>query len=88
MTTSKYPLKSGDVTAPPDDAYAVTANDSVDFDQYFRGLYVGVTGNVSVCTVNSSNVLFVAVPAGATLVIRGKRVNSTGTTATSIVALV
>ena len=86
---NKYPLKSGDITAPPDDAYVVVPNDNTDFDPYFRGLYVGVTGNVSVVTLASNNtVLFVGVPAGTTLEIRGRRVTANNTTATNIIALV
>lgn len=86
---NKYPIKSSDVSAPPDDAYVVSPSDTTDFDPYFRGLYIGATGNVSIQTLASNTTItFVAVPAGTQLIIRGKRVNNTGTTASNIVAFV
>lgn len=50
-------------------------------------LYIGGTGNVSVQTIGGNSATFVGVPAGTTLPVQVIRVNSTGTTATSIVAL-
>jgi hypothetical protein len=50
-------------------------------------LYIGVTGNVSVQTIGGDSASFVGVPAGTILPVQVLRVNSTGTTATSIVAL-
>lgn len=50
-------------------------------------LYIGGAGDVSVVNADGQNVVFVGVPAGATLVIDTHRVNETGTTATDIVAL-
>jgi hypothetical protein len=50
-------------------------------------LYVGGTGSVSVQTIGGDSASFVGVPAGTILPVQVLRVNSTGTTATSIVAL-
>lgn len=50
-------------------------------------LYVGGTGNVSVITIGGDSVIFSGVPAGTTLPIQVLRVKSTGTTATSIIAM-
>lgn len=52
-----------------------------------RALYVGGTGDVAAINENGVAVTFVAVPAGAVLPIVTARVNSTGTSATDIVAL-
>lgn len=52
-----------------------------------RALYVGVAGNVTLVAFDGNNVLFTAVPAGTILPIAHTRVNSTGTTATSMTAL-
>lgn len=72
---------------PAQAAAAVTPSDSVDIPQgRCRALYVGVTGNVSV-VMNGATVVFVAVPAGSILPVVASRVNLTGTTAASIVAL-
>ncbi len=66
-------------------AAPVTPSDATDFDQVVRSLYVGVSGNIS-AVVNGLNVLFENVPVGI-LPIQCTRVNFTGTTASSIVAL-
>ncbi len=67
-------------------ATAVTPSDSVDFAQgKTRGLYVGVTGDVT-AIVGGSAVLFKAVPVGFHN-LACTRVNATATTATNMVAL-
>lgn len=70
---------------PADSAVAVTKSDSTVLTET-RGLYVGVEGDVAV-TIGGANVTFVGVPSGAILPIRVTKVLSTGTTASSIVAL-
>jgi hypothetical protein len=50
-------------------------------------LYVGNTGNVRVLTAGNDDVTFVGIPAGAFVPVQVKRVFSTNTTATDIVAL-
>ena len=72
--------------APAFHAQAVTPSDSVDLPTVARALYIGVTGNVTLVTVNNETVLFVAVPVGI-LPVMTRRVQSTGTAATNIVAL-
>jgi hypothetical protein len=64
---------------------AVTPSNSVDLPAPTRGLFVGVAGNISV-EMRNGTVLFTNVPVGI-LPIQCTRVNSTGTTATSMVAL-
>jgi hypothetical protein len=68
-------------------AASVTPSDSTDLSTWARSLYVGGAGNINVVTVNGSTVLFSSVPAGFILPVRVKRVLSTSTTATNIVAL-
>lgn len=64
------------VAVVPDVAFA---------DGVCRALWVGVTGNVT-CVMTGVAVTFVAVPVGI-LPVACTRVNNTGTTASSIVAL-
>jgi len=52
----------------------------------FRGLYIGVSGDLNIEHVSGTSVLYLNVPVGW-LPFSGVRVMSTGTTATSIVAL-
>ena len=56
-----------------------------------RGLYVGSGGDISVemfgAGLNDATVVFVAVPTGTLLPISITRVNSTNTTAASLVAI-
>jgi len=72
---------------PAADAVAVTPSDSVNLTVFGRALYVGVGGNITVVMLAGTVVLFTAVPAGTVLPIRVRRVNATGTTATSIVSI-
>lgn len=50
-------------------------------------LYIGGTGNVRVLTIGGDDVVFSGVPAGTTLQVKVRKVFSTDTTATNIVAL-
>lgn len=75
-------------TAAAEFGEAVTPHDSTNFAQTTRSLYVGGAGNVVVVFgSDDAAITFTAVPAGTILPVRAKRVNLTGTTATSIVAL-
>jgi hypothetical protein len=73
---------------PAGDYFAVVPSDTVGFTRNVRGLYVGTTGNVVAVTLAGTPVTFTAVPAGTFLPIEVLRVNTTGTTAGSIVGLV
>ena len=66
---------------------AVTPNDGSDLANPCRGIYVGVTGNVKVTLRGGEDVTFVGLAAGVLHGIRATRIWSTGTTATSIVAV-
>jgi hypothetical protein len=66
---------------------AITPNDGTDLDEYSRAVYVGGAGDLTVMTVDNTVVTFFAVPAGAMLPIRVRRVRSTSTTATNILVL-
>lgn len=67
-------------------AAAVTPSNSTNFSPC-RALYVGTGGNVVVVFENDAEITFSNVPSGAILPVRAKRVNSTNTTASTIVAL-
>lgn len=70
------------------DAEEVTPNDSEDLDYVSRGIYVGVSGDLSVVLRDSTSpVLFQNMPNGTFLPIRVRRVRNTDTTASGIVAL-
>jgi len=72
---------------------AVTASDTVDLKAWTDeqrltdAIYVGGTGAVVVVKENGLTVSYAGVPAGTVLPVRAKRVNSTGTAATGMVAL-
>lgn len=73
--------------SPAKSAAAVTPSDSADLTNgVCRSLYIGTTGNLAVLMSDGSSVSFVAAPNGV-FPIKVKRVLSTGTTATDIVAL-
>jgi hypothetical protein len=76
------------LTSPAENAVAVTPHNSTDLAVASRALYIGGAGNISVETVGGqSAVVFAGISAGTILPIRVTRVNSTSTTATSIVAI-
>ena len=81
-------LMDRDVTAAAGSGAAVTPNDGTDLTHTTRAINVGGAGNLAVILDrDSSAVTFLAVAAGTMLPIRVRRVMSTNTTATSIVAL-
>jgi len=66
---------------------AVTPSDSTDLTTLARAIYVGGAGNVAAVQHDGTAVTFTGVPAGTVLPIAVRRINSTNTTATAIVAL-
>ena len=68
-------------------AVAVTPNDGADLTNVAMALWVGGAGAISLDTYEGQTVLISGIPAGTLLPIRCKRVRSTSTTATLIVAL-
>lgn len=64
----------------------ITPSDSTDMATC-RGIYVGVGGNIVAVAENNNVATFSDVPAGSILPVRAKRINATGTTASSLVAL-
>jgi hypothetical protein len=68
-------------------AETVTPSDTVSLSAPTRALYIGVTGNISVQMYgNGATQIFSNVPVGI-LPVQVTRVNATGTTASSIVAM-
>ncbi|HSI42270.1 MAG TPA: hypothetical protein VLA00_17125 [Xanthobacteraceae bacterium] len=78
------PIRS--LSDPASDAFPVTPSDSAIIAS--RALYVGGSGDVAVVTAAGNDVVFKAVPDGAILPIRVRKVKSTGTTATFIVSFI
>lgn len=73
---------------PANGAAVITPSNTTDLAVYARGIYFGVGGNITVdMTDSGTNITFLAVPQGTILPIQVKRVYSTGTTATNLVAL-
>jgi len=71
------------------EAAAVTPNDSADLPNGMcRALYIGGgSGTVVLDTANNTSITFAGLQAGTILPLNVKRVRSTGTNATGIVAL-
>ena len=65
---------------------AVTPNDSASIVDV-KALYIGTTGDVTIDTPDSTNVIFSNVPAGFILPVQATKVYLTGTTVSNIVAL-
>ena len=73
--------------------YDVSASDSLDLELFrtrgllTSGIYVGTAGDVAAVSQDGTAVIFDGVPAGTTLNIAVRRINSTGTAASDILAL-
>ncbi len=65
----------------------VTPHDTTTLARVSRGLWVGVGGNVACLMAGGQTLTFVGVPSGTLLPIAVQRVNSTDTTATTMVAI-
>lgn len=89
--TDDFQNMAESLTAPSDNAVAVTPNDSTDLANRPRALWIGGAGNLVVhmrdATGAAASVTFSNVAAGTLLPIRPSRVLNTGTTASSIVAV-
>lgn len=86
MATRSYPYKDTRDTAPAIGAAAVTASDSADLtDTPTRALWVGTAGDVKCDMQSGETVTFKNV--SGLLPVAVKRVYSTGSTASSIIAL-
>lgn len=76
-----------DVSNPGKWAETVTPSDSVNLSAPCRSIYVGVAGNISaVMYGDGATQVFANVPVGI-FPIQATRINATGTTATTMVAL-
>lgn len=86
MAEDRYANKRGMPDAPAWEAEDVTPSDSVNLDPPARYLYIGTTGDVSVVMKGGGNtVVFSNHPVGY-FPQSVSRVNSTGTTASDIIA--
>lgn len=85
--TDSFGGRGGSIDSPASSGEAITKHDTNDFAFVSRGIYVGGTGDVSAVMADGTVLTFSAVPAGTLLPIRCKRVNSTNTTATLMLAL-
>jgi len=72
---------------PPTSWVAVVKSDSVDLPKGCTRIYVGGAGDVALVGQDDVAVTFSAVPVGTFIIGNPKRVNSTGTTATLMVAM-
>ena len=82
-------IKASQVVTPPLNAKAITPANT-DLDYVTRAIYVGTTGNLAVRVVGEQgdeDVVFPAVPSGATIILVCKQIRTTGTTASNIVAM-
>lgn len=85
MTLSYNGANTND--APATDYFTVTPSDTTNFTTAARALYVGSGGTIAAVNQAGTVVNFEGVPTGAVLPVVTIRVNSTNTTAASIVGL-
>lgn len=76
----------GGAAVTPSDTLFLASGTTTDDGRTYRALYIGVSGTLSVLMADGTTLTFIAVPVGF-LPLAVKRVNATGTTAASIIAL-
>ena len=74
-------------TSPVSHGATVVASDSEELTNVTRAIYIGGEGDLKVKTLGNETITFESLSAGQLLPIRVKQIFSTGTTATSIIAL-
>lgn len=79
-----YPTQLPD---PGVEHYAITPHDSNNEAINFRGVYIGVGGNIVIVSESGVAVAYLNAIAGTIIPMSGKRVNDTSTTATDLVGL-
>lgn len=82
------PYGAPTLTAPALDHFSITPSNSVNFNIMARAIYVGVGGDIAIVSSRNNAVTYLAVPQGTVLPVVALRVNSTSTTASSLVGLV
>lgn len=75
------------LAGPATNGASVTPNDNVNLSRLTRAIYVGGAGDLNVDLEDGVTLLFVGIPAGSLLPLRARRIRSTSTTATNVVAL-
>lgn len=82
------PFSANNSSAPAADHFAISPSNSINELSMFRGIYVGVTGDITIVSPANNAVLYKAVPQGIILPVCGIRVNSTATTASLLVGII
>ncbi|MFQ5622229.1 MAG: hypothetical protein ACE5FS_02415 [Paracoccaceae bacterium] len=85
--TDTFKTQSQNLTAPPQNAVAITPNDAGSLSYVTRALFIGATGDVAVRLQGGQTVTFSNMQGGALYAMRVDQVLATGTTATGIVGL-
>lgn len=80
--------EAGNITSSAYHYSAITPSDTTDDAAGpFKAIYVGATGNIAVVRLDNTAVTFVGAITGSIIPVIGRRVNSTNTTASSLVGL-
>jgi hypothetical protein len=88
-TVDLYQGQGKDLLSPASRCAAITPSDSSSLPVASKAIYVGATGNVKLLAVDDTvPVTFTGVPVGTVLHVRAQQVYATGTTATSLIALI
>ena len=82
------PFGAPTFTAPAQDHFAITPSNSTNFNIMARAIYVGVGGDISLVSSRNNAVTYLAVPQGTVLPVVALRINSTSTTASSLIGLI
>ena len=83
----QYAFVNTAISGPAIGGFAITPNDSTEFDQPTRFFRVGGAGTVAVVTTDGSELTFTVTSVPEVIDVRAKKIKATGTTATGIIGL-
>jgi hypothetical protein len=88
MPQDKFEHVADGLTAPAEETFAITPDDSADLPQITKALYIGEGGDITLRAARSdTDTVFRNLPTGAILDVRVSAVRAAGTTASDLVGL-
>ncbi len=88
MPQDKFEHVADSLTAPAEEAFVITPNDTAELPQITKALYIGDGGDVTLRPLRATqDVTFRNLPSGAILDVRVSAVREAGTSASNLIGL-
>ena len=86
--TDRFKTRGASIDGPATDGFTITPHDITELNEVPRAIYIGSTGDVTLLTLEGTELLFKNCASGSILPIRATIIKSTGTSATNMLGLV